>query len=170
MATIPDASNDVLNFAEENNYKLPQGINVLTILTFIGCAFGLIGAIATPFLIKFSKTMMDKATEMNQDMNSAQMADIIKAKHLLELTQQNIIPLTIIGLLGVIACFIGALWMRKLKKDGYLVYVAGEILPIFGSMIFLGSAQFADWKSYLGLLVPVVFVVLYSMQRKYLTK
>jgi hypothetical protein len=80
------------------------------------------------------------------------------------------IPLITIGMFGIVACFVGALWMRKLKKEGYWVYVTGEILPIIGSFILLGTAQFTDWKSYLQLVIPIVFVTLYSFQRKYLVK
>ncbi len=165
-----NSSNDVLNFAEENTNKLPQGLNVLTILTFIGCAFALLVTVATPYLMKFSMKMMDKAAEMGSEMSDAQLADIMKAKHLMELTQQNIVPLMISGLIGTAACFLGALWMRKLKKDGYWIYIAGQILPLVGGFIFLGTAQYADWKSYFGLIVPAVFIVLYTIQKKHLTK
>ena len=163
-------TNDVLDFAEENNSKLPQGLNVLTILTFIGCGIGLIGAIATPFIMRFSKEMMDKAASMSSDMTDKQLADIARGKQMIELTQQNIVPLTIVGVLGVLACLLGALWMRKRKKDGYWLYVAGEILPLIGSLIFLGTAAYADWKSYFGLIIPVVFIILYTVQKKHLIK
>ncbi|MGG9971577.1 hypothetical protein ACQ33O_07255 [Ferruginibacter sp. SUN002] len=165
-----NTSTDVLNFAEEDNSKLPQGLNILTILTFIGCAFALLITAATPFIMKMSKEFMDKALRMSQDMTSKQIEEIERGKQMIELTQQNIVPLTIVGLIGVIACFLGALWMRKRKKDGYWLYVAGEVLPIAGSLIFLGTAQFADWKSYFGLAIPAIFIILYSMQKKYLTK
>ncbi|MES2429482.1 MAG: hypothetical protein V4556_01020 [Bacteroidota bacterium] len=165
-----DASTDLLNFTEENKPKIPQGLNVLTILTFIGCAFGLLVTIATPFIMKFSLGMMDKATSMNPDMGQKELTDMENAKKLMALTQQHMGPLIILGLLGIVACFIGALWMRKLKKDGFWVYVAGQIIPIAGSMIFLGTAQYQDWKSYFGLIIPLVFIVLYSMQRKHLVR
>jgi len=160
---------DLLNFPDGPK-PLPQGINVLTILTFIGCAFALLITAATPIFLKMGKKMMDQASSSGKDFTDAQLADMAKAKQMMELTQQNMVPLITIGLLGVIACFVGALWMRKLKKDGYWVYVAGEILPVIGSFILLGTAQFTDWKSYLGLIIPIVFVILYSSQRKYLVK
>ena len=167
MSSI-NPSDDVLDFAKDTSSKLPQSLNVLTILTFIGCGIGALGVIATPIIMKFSKEMMDKATAMNPDMTTKQLADMENAKHMIELTQQNIIPITIISVISVVACLLGALWMRKLKKDGYWLYVVGELLPIVGNLIFLGAAAFSDWKSYIGLLVPAVFIVLYSIQKKYL--
>ncbi len=162
--------NDVLNFANNTKPELPSGLNILTILTFIGSGIGLIGTAATPYLIKFSKSMMDKALAMGSDLPDAQLKKILEAKKLVDLTAQNLVPLVIIGLVSVIACIIGALWMRKLRKDGYTVYVAGEVLPILGNFIFLGTAQFSDWKNYLGLIIPVVFIALYTAHRKYLVK
>lgn len=166
---MSNETTDLLNFPDGPK-PLPQGINVLTILTFIGCAFSLLITAATPIFMKMGMKMMDQATSSGKDLTDAQMADITKARKLMDLTQQNMVPLIIIGLLGAGACFLGALWMRKLKKDGYWVYVAGEILPIIGSFILLGTAQYTDWKSYLGLIIPIVFVILYTFQKKYLVK
>ena len=87
----------------------------------------------------------------------------------MELSQQNAIPLTIIGMAGIILCFVGALWMRKLKKDGYWMYVAGEIAPVLGSVFILGTAQYTGVSSILlGVGIPILFVVLYTLQRKHL--
>ena len=161
---------DVLNFPDSQKEGLPGSLNVLTILTYIGCALGIIFSIATPFLLKFSITMMDKASGMKSDMSDKQLADIANGRHAVEMAQQNMVPLMILGIVGVILCFIGAMWMRKLKKDGYWMYLAGEILPVLGGFIFMGKYQFADWKSYMGVIIPVIFILLYTAQRKYLIK
>ena len=34
-----DTTKDLLNYDEQGKPKLPSGLNVLTILTFIGCPF-----------------------------------------------------------------------------------------------------------------------------------
>jgi hypothetical protein len=165
-----NSTNDFLTNGDGAPTGLPKTLNVLTILTFVGSALGFIFSLATPFLLKFSKSMMDKAESMNTDMPASQVAEMAKAREIIEVTQQNMIPLMVVGIVGIIACVIGAMWMRKLKKDGYFIYVAGEVLPILGGFIFMGKYQFADWKSYLGLIIPVVFIALYTMQRKHLTK
>jgi hypothetical protein len=161
---------DVLNFPEAEKQGLPGNINVLTILTFIGCAIGLIFSLASPALMKFSLSMMDKANSSGAELTDKQIVDMANARQAIEVAQANMLPLTIIGIAGIIACFVGAMWMRKLKKDGYFIYVAGELLPVLGSIIFMGKYQFTDWKSYIGIIIPILFVVLYTTQRKYLTK
>jgi membrane-associated phospholipid phosphatase len=100
-----------------------------------------------------------------------QAEEMQKGRAALELATQNMIPLMAIGLAGIVLCFIGALWMRKFKKDGYWMYVAGELAPVLGSFLIMGTAQFSGVMSVVaGIGIPVIFVILYTMQRKHLTK
>jgi len=168
--TDTNFTTDSENLSEFQTQPLPRGLNVLTILTFIGCAFGLIFSLATPWIMKFSLNMMNKASEAGTDLTPKQIADMEISKKVIELTQSNMVPLISIGILGIILCFIGAFMMRKLKKDGFWIYFSGQVLPIIGSFALLGMAQFTGATSYLMFLIPLVFIILYSMQRKYLVK
>ena len=80
----------------------------------------------------------------------------------------NKVPLLIIGLIAVALCFYGALQMRKLKKEGYMLWLVGEILPFIGSIIFI-PALFNTMFIYFSIF-PLLFIVLYTFQRKHLTK
>jgi hypothetical protein len=74
-----------------------------------------------------------------------------------------------IGFISIVLCFVGALWMRKLKKDGYWLYVVGEILPVLGGLILLGTSQFTGVVSILmGVGIPLLFIFLYTMHKKFL--
>ena len=168
--TETNFTTDSENLSEFQTQTLPRGLNVLTILTFIGCAIGAIFTLATPWLMKFSLNMMNKASEAGTDLTPKQNADMEASKKVIELTQANMTPLILIGAAGIVLCFIGALMMRKLKKDGFWIYVSGQVLPIIGSLALLGMAQFTGVTSYIMFLIPVVFIILYSMQRKYLVK
>ena len=159
---------DTEKLSEFQPKSLPGALNVLTILTFIGCALGAIFTFATPWLMKFTLGMMNKAAESGTDMTAKQVADFEAQRKVIELTQSNMIPLILIGAAGIILCFIGAIMMRKLKKDGFWIYVSGQLLPIIGTLAIMGTAQFTGVTSYLMFLIPIVFIVLYSMQRKYL--
>ena len=57
--------------------------------------------------------------------------------------------------------------MRKLKQSGYLIYIVGQIIPIAAGFA-LGTQNFSDWKQLIGLVLPIVFIVLYTTQRKHL--
>ena len=110
---------DSENLSEFQTQPLPRGLNVLTILTFIGCAFALILSLSMPWLMKFSLNMMNKASEAGTDLTPKQITDMEASRKVIELTQSNMVPLISIGILGIVLCFIGAFMMRKLKKDGF---------------------------------------------------
>ena len=168
---IQDNTADVLNFDQNARPKLPSGLNVLTILTFIGCSvFGLL-TLLMPMIYKFALNMMDKAASSGKEFTAKQLADMEKSKAAMELATQNMVPIMIIGMIGIILSFMGALWMRKLKKDGYWMYVAGELAPVIGSVLIMGTAQFTSiWSVIFGVGLPLLFVILYTTQRKYLIK
>lgn len=159
---------DTEQLSEFQAKGLPGSLNVLTILTFIGCGLGAIFTLATPWIMKFSLGMMNKAAESGTDLTPKQVSDMETSRKAIELTQSNLIPLLLIGAAGLVLCFIGALMMRKLKKDGFWIYVAGQVLPIAGNLAIMGMAQFTGATSYIMFLIPVVFIILYSRQRKYL--
>ena len=164
-------SKDLLDYDDQGKAKMPTGLNVLTILTFIGCAiFGLLTLLA-PVINKFMLGVMDKAINSGQDIPSKKLAEMEKGRAAIELSNQNMIPLMVIGMVGIILCFIGALWMRKFKKDGYWMYVAGEVAPVLGGLFIMGTGQYTGVMSVVfGVGIPLIFILLYTMQRKYLTK
>ena len=155
---------------EATETKLPSGINVLTILTFIGCGIGAIFTAFLPTIYKILLGFMDKAAA-NDDISAKDLAEMATAKNAIELAQANMVPLIIINLIGIALCLVGALWMRKLKRDGYWLYVAGELLPVIGTFILLGTSQFTGVFSVLMAVgIPLLFISLYTMQRKYLAR
>jgi len=166
-----DTTTDLLNYDDNGKAVMPSGLNVLTILTFIGCAiFGLL-TLATPVINKFLLGMMDKAVKSGQDISPKRLAEMEKGREAIELASQNMIPIMAINMAGIILCFVGALWMRKFKKDGFWMYTAGELAPLLGNFLIMGTVQYTSiWSVLLGVGIPVLFVILYSMQRKYLTK
>ena len=160
---------DQIVLTEDGKPKLPSSLNVLTILTFIGCGISLLLMLLMPVINKFFLEMMNKARSSGQELSAKQLEDMEKGKAIMELSQANIVPLMIIGFIGILLCVVGAIWMRKRKKDGFWIYTGGELLPVIGNFIILGTAQFTGAMSIVfGVGIPVLFVILYAMQRKYL--
>jgi hypothetical protein len=58
--------------------------------------------------------------------------------------------------------------MRKLKKSGYLLYVIGELAPLIITAVILGFSLMGGMAILFSGIVAIVFVILYSTQRKYL--
>lgn len=162
---------DDAQFNREVNNPVPSGIKTLTVLTFVGSGFLLLYMIFLPAITRFMLGVLEKATNSSQDLSATELAKMEKGKSVLELTQANMVPIMLTGVLGIGLCVWGAIWMRKLKKDGYWIYLAGEIMPLVVGFILLGTAQFTDaFSIIIGLGIPLLFIVLYTVQRKYLTQ
>jgi uncharacterized membrane protein (DUF2068 family) len=164
-----ETSPDVLNFDANIKPKLPTGLNVLTILTFVGCAWELYSDVKNFLGGKKALEELEKAQDKLAE--APAWAKKFAGPEVQEMMQQalnNKTPLLIIGLIAVGLCFYGALQMRKLKKEGYFLWLLGELLPFIGSAIFI-PAFYNTIFIYFSF-IPVIFIILYTMQRKYLTK
>lgn len=160
---------DQLNLEERDMKTLPQMLNVLTILTYIGSAFQLIGALITYFTIGASYKVYENMTENPAVTEDNPFGKIMSAAS--ETVKKQYENRTIIMLIAVacaIACFYGALQMRNRKMMGFNIYVAGELLYPIVNMVLIGFGGFGAFGA-IGLVFPILFVVLYSLQRKYLT-
>lgn len=161
---------DFTKYDDDGKQVLPSGLNVLTILTFIGCSLLMLFSLGTPWLLNFGKNAIEKRLSSGAEIAPKEMEDLLKSKDNILKAEANMYPMMIIGIVGILLCFVGALWMRKYKKDGFWIYVAGQVVPIAGGLILMGTGQYQDWKSYAGLAIPVLFIILYATQRKYLVR
>jgi hypothetical protein len=141
---------DFLNLEDKDMKKLPQMLNVLTILTYIGCAFGALMSILAVAGVGFLSSMMGKSKEL------ADVADKVSGG--------SIWIGLIVGLIGVALCFFGAMKMRNLQKQGFYIYVAGQLIPIIYTFITVGIGF-----GFIGVIIPIVFIVLYATQLKELS-
>ena len=159
-----------LELDEMEQPKLTTTLNVLTILTFIGCVIQLIASLLAYF---GAKQAYEQKDETIRKMNSAEMPDIARkmigdpAVFEKMVTQQynNRIPILIVALVSTALCFYGALEMRRLKKQGYTFYLAGQILPFIGMVIFLGTMSFSGIGFYISAAVALLFIILYTTQK-----
>ena len=151
--------------------KIPSGLNTLTILTFVGSAIGFLFTVYNFFNAKSGVQKMEDAINSPDFEKMPAFAKKMMSPEALELARkgaENVIPLTLIGLVGIALCVAGALQMRKLKAQGYVLYLIGEILPVISSLIFLGVAAFTGFAGILTICITVLFIILYTAQRKYL--
>jgi hypothetical protein len=168
---MAETTNEHLNFAtDQQKNKLPTGLNVLTILTFIGCAYELYSNVSNYIKGRKAIEEMEKAQEQLatapswvKKMMGPDMMEFITKSF------ENRIPLLIVGLIGTALCIFGALEMRKQKMQGYYMWLLGEVLPWVGVILFTGTILFKTFIVWF-LILPIVFIILYTLQRKHLTK
>lgn len=148
---------------EHSNNKLPQFLNVLTILTFVGSGINLIAAIyylATIEQQKQSIAMMESMSNSNPFMDDS-LADSLKImlEHIY-LMQGSAIAIAI-------ACIFGAVMMRKLKKIGFFIYTFASVLSIVIPLAVIGYG-FLGMMILLGSVITIAFIIMYSVNYKYL--
>ncbi len=162
-----DNTTDILQFNDSPKPKLPSGLNVLTILTFIGCAWELYSNVKN--FLGGKKALEEFEKAQDQLAEAPAWVKKLAGPEVHEVMVQgldNRVPIIIIGMIGTILCFYGALQMRKLKKEGYILWLVGEMLPILGTIIFL-PVFFKTIFVYF-LIIPIIFIILYTTQRKHL--
>ena len=161
-------ANDSLN--EFDKPKLPSSLNVLTILTIIGSVLGLISSCYSFFTSKQSYEKMKELMDSGKLDEAPKWAKGMMTPEMLEMTKkvyENKVPILVLSLVALALCLYGALEMRKLKKQGYTFWLIGEILPFATTIIFMGVAAFSGFGLLMAL-IPIVFIILYTVNRKYL--
>ena len=152
---------------------VPGGLNVLTILTFIGSGLGFLGVCWNFFNAKKGIEAMENMINSPQFDSMPAFAKKFYTPEALELARkayENRIPITLIGLIGIGLCVYGAIQMRKRKMQGYYMYVIGELIPFVVNTILLGVGFITGMSGLIGVAFAILFVLLYTMQRKHLTE
>ena len=166
-------TDDSLTVNELQQTPLPTGLNVLTILTMVGCVIFLFFVV---FGFFSAKSTYEKKDEILAQMNSKEMPAFAKTmmgdpanfEAMVVKSYENRLPILILSLVGLGLCFVGALQMRKRKKQGYLFYVIGELLPFVTQALFIGFFAISGFTSIFFIAIAILFILLYTMQRKHL--
>jgi hypothetical protein len=166
--TNPTADQHDDNWLGEYADPVPTTVKVLTILTFIASAFGFLGA-----FYSFAMAPANYQRLVDAQDKIDQLPAIFKAfmgPHPVEtarLALENRLPILLITLIGAFLCFYGALYMRKLKKVGFSIYILGDLVP-FTIYIFIGTGSITPVGMIFGVVIILVFAILYATQLKYM--
>ena len=167
MSTTNETT-DLLEFNDGKGEPMSSTLKVLTILTIIGSSLGILGGIWNYFRAdKAYKDLVDAQDKLSEAPAWARKMMGPDVVEMARKSAENKLPIMLITLVGSALCLWGALEMRKLKKQGFLLWVVGEFVPIAGGLIFIGGAMFSGF-SIIGIIFPIIFLILYLTQRKYL--
>lgn len=159
-------------FSGADHFMMPQKpsgmLNALTVLTIIGSIFSLFSSVWSFFTAEKSYNDMKKVMSSGElDQAPAFVKGMVNAEtmEMTRLLLENKWPILFMGILGAVLCLAGAFQMRKLQKQGYFLWMAGEILPILGTIVLLGSGSFKGWAA-LAYLFPIGFIIMYTISKK----
>jgi hypothetical protein len=156
------------NWLGDQAPKLPTTLNVLTWLTFI---WNVIMTLWAFYAFAVAPSSYENLVK-NQD-KLDQMPGFLKAMmgdHPVEtarIAMENRLPILLISLLAAFLCFFGALYMRKLKKVGFSIYILGDLVP-FALYIFIGTDTAKGGGFIFGICILALFVILYATQLKHM--
>lgn len=154
---------------QQQDGKIPVFLKVLCILTFVGAGMGILGSVYNILMNDFTI----RSLEMQQNNPFGVFADY--GQYIETLKKWGVVA-GCLNLLASALCLVGALMMWKLKKTGFFIYVAGQIIPfvvlygLMGGAPAMGGpfAGFAMLGQVLGIIFPLAFVVMYSVNFKHL--
>ncbi len=159
---------DQVNLLEEPR-KLPDMLNVLTILTFIGSGLALLFQLYYSFNAKkFYDAVISNQDKMAQAPSWARNLQGPDPIGVATKTYDNRTAILLLGVVAVLLCIYGAVMMRQLKKTGFYLYVVGEVLPTLSTYIFIGASALSGFSLAFTVLFTALFVILYATQLKYM--
>lgn len=146
-------------------------INVLSILTFIGCGIAFISAIWSLYSSGKSMEqialMQEQVDQMGETSETA--ANImLQSIEMVKKQYDNRYLLLIVNLLATGLCLFGAIEMRKMRKNGFYLWLTGELLPILITVAIIGFNLMGGIVLGASLLFAGVFIVLYGLQVKHM--
>ena len=163
-----DSSNQNADLFNERPVPLSGTLNVLTILTFIGCGIAYLGTLYNLYTSSNYEKQRAEIEEKIDQMGDNGLAGKMMQNSLeiMEKTYQYRYILLAATILFTTFCLIGAIRMRKQRKSGFPLYVIGEIAPIILTAILIGFSGMGAITTIIGAVIALVFIILYSNQRK----
>jgi hypothetical protein len=166
-----EQANSILNeFEEKEKFGT---LKTLTVLTFIGCGIIFILSVWGFAMGKSGYEKMqqaiadgtvDKMPAFFRDSYSPEKMEVMRK------TVENGLPIFIINVICLGLCVFGAIQMRKRKAEGYWMWLIGELLPYLCLLFFVGAGALTGFSNYIGFAIVATFILLYTFQRKHLTK
>ncbi len=161
----PDNPKDYLQPNAYANDNFPQGIKVLCILTYVGSGLQILSSVFNYFMIAYSVKQLESMKDMEKQPALKGMSSFFKwsAESTLKQYEHRSV-LLVVSVVCAALCIYGAMQMRKLKKQGFIIYSIAEFAFPLVTTLLVGFVS-----GVFGLFVAILFVILYATQRKHLS-
>jgi hypothetical protein len=149
----------------------PVFITVLCILSYIGNGFLILSSLMMLLMTGFFRNIWNLALENGEAMEEAgAFTNVIFDKMLLMLDYMPLMGA--VGLVAALINLLGVFRMWNLKRSGFYIYSVTELLPVLFNLVIytmiLGAMGL--FMSIFNLIIPVLFVILYGLNLKYMKK
>ena len=158
--------------------KRPTFLTVLCIITFVVSGYHLIMAIVGLFSKKSFDPgqWQDISNQMAEamagtDASSQEMAGrIMEAmSSMMQVGIENAITLGLVAIAASALSILGAYFMLQLKKIGYYTYIIAKVIGVLIPLIIFGANIITIMMYGMIALIGVLFIILYGINRKYMS-
>lgn len=159
--------------------KRPAFITVLGILSFIGVGWQIISGIITMGAGAVASSVTNAGSSYAEDLSNVEgmenvegmnqaMSGLSEAVEAANRLAQNATLLGIINIVAALVCLLGVIWMWKLMKKGFYVYVIGELAAPIATLVLVGFGL-GGFMATLGFIFPIIFIILYGINLKHMS-
>lgn len=163
---------------EEKTTQRPTLLIVLCILTFVGSGWSILSGLFSLFtagLMDSGGVYMNQYSSMVGEMENQGMSSFltgfmessmdvlqVKALHAKEIASLQLV-------LGLIS-LIGAILMFQLRRVGFFLYAAAQVVELFILPYFAGFALVVLAGMFFSSIFTILFIVLYALNLKYMNR
>lgn len=152
---------------DENEKKRPTMLNVICILTFIGSGWSVLSGLTSLFSGNNSEQSMQAFYSM-ANANPA-MADMVNsAMEFMQAIVNHATQINLTSLVLSVASLMGAILMYRLKRIGFYLYAAAQVIALFVYPYFVGFSFITIVMFAFSAVFAALFIILYAVNLKHL--
>lgn len=162
---------------QQNKLQRPTFLLVLCILTFIGSGWGTLSNLFSVFTAGLTDSSMQMEhyssmlNGMDQGAGSAVLSDILNSTMAsLQATFVHAREIAVVSLVLSVISLLGAILMFQLRRLGFYLYTAAQILALFVLPYFAGFSMYVLIVMFFSGLISLLFIILYAVNLKYMTR
>ena len=159
---------------QQNKLQRPTFLLVLCILTFIGSGWGTLSNLFSVFTAGLTDSSMQMEhyssmlNSMDQGAGSAVLSDILNST--MASLQATFVHAREIAVVSLVFSLLGAILMFQLRRLGFYLYTAAQILALFVLPYFAGFSMYVGMVMFFSGLISLLFIILYAVNLKYMTR
>lgn len=170
-------TNESSNFAPSDATVAPvrpQFLSVLCILTWIACGLILLSTVWGVVFQQSPEEQYENIEKMREA--NPELADKFEAAYEAQAESNQTVGL-VINLVALALSAYGAYMMWQLKRSGFYVYTAGEVIPYFGFLAGGSSESMLSMMGGPGMMATVIgvmvvfdlaFIIMYALNLKHM--
>ncbi|MUP37460.1 hypothetical protein [Labilibaculum euxinus] len=154
-----------MEIVDINPKQRPGLLTALCILTFIGSGFGvlknILGMIMSPLQNLLDPEFFENALDNVHDEYARKFVE--QAVAMGQKALQHIFEISLTQFILYAASLTGAILMFQLKKTGFYIYSAAQVLLLFVAPVFIGFNLFVNIGILFGSIFTILFIALYAI-------